>query len=197
MNNYNELRALGAPKWFINHVQKTCQGGFFLPDLLRPLILVYGQEVAINERLNNKLVQQEQEIKAKNKRIASLVNEKLGWEATNHHKNAYINELKARIAFLEGRSAHHVQTEAPNVIRRWEKVPVAVPYQYKKTWKIGDKVCIKEGLEGTVHAMDFKAGVLHAVTIRVPGEPGVLTLHSLVQRAGALTHTDNVTEVKE
>jgi hypothetical protein len=90
----DELKALGAPEWLLLHIEKTVRGSFFLPDLLRPLVLQLGLQDEKLKRQHSKLLQQKQELDAKNRRIANLTKEKLGWEATNHKRNEYIEELK-------------------------------------------------------------------------------------------------------
>lgn len=90
----DELKALGAPEWLLLHIEKTVKGSFFLLDLLRPLVLRLGLQDEVLKRQRNKLIQQQRELDAKNRRIANLTKEKLWWEATNHKRNEYIEELK-------------------------------------------------------------------------------------------------------
>lgn len=257
MSLASDIRALGAPEWYIEHVEKTTAKEFYLQDLLRPLILAHTHTQALNSRLMNQSYKLERERLALRGRVTRLTKEKLGWEATNHKRNEYILGLKARSALLEGQAAHRsvitvtseretglaannkqlttrvrglesqvetlqralVEEEAAREAvskqaKEWKakyqerksldfgvaygmsgaqaaeclrpRAPEpALHFTSKTSWALGDRVRIAEGIEGEVHGITRREGVLVAVSILVPGKPGVRTVHSLTA-GGAL-----------
>ena len=166
---FDDLKSLGAPEWFISHVQNTTVRGYLLVDLLRPIVLAYGHAMAVNKRLANKLLQQERELKAKGERIAALTKEKLDWEDTNRSKSKYfkvfiqkVEDQNARLKeALANLKKEHQALKNLTFVERFSSVGVAtgrtscqqsnqanepradkpcISYKDKKSWDIGDTV---------------------------------------------------------
>lgn len=222
MSIVDELKALGASDDYCVYVERLTSQDFTLVELVLPLVLQLGHTRVVRKRMEDKLRAQVRELDAKDRRITNLTKEKLGWEATNHKRNEYIEELKKarRGAEQETARVKRVYNElklvtfgtrygvdgkefvarctpgpelqaayyAPRPMVLGCKVPEPeqpyVRYQDKKSWAIGDRVRITEGLAGTVRHISYGERLgAHTVGILTDTKGDVQTTHWLIRKS--------------
>lgn len=212
MSIVDELKALGASDDYCVYVERLTSQDFTLAELVLPLVLQLGYQDAVSKRLASKVLQLERELEVKNKRLADWLKEKLEREGVNQRKNQYVTQLRewlaraekeaadAKRAYDELKSAtsetrHAVDGAAlpasyyaPRPMVLGCKVPEPeqpyVRYQDKKSWAIGDRVRITEGLAGTVRHISYGERLgAHTVGILTDTKGDVQTTHWLIRKS--------------